>query len=96
MDKDTEIAIVTSVASAKSHWPLPWEGGSHLMRYIGAEVAEANEGWRHSEDMRLTVGDNEQFRLNPNDARSLLKIVGAVTRFMEQVGAEKIAMVAKQ
>lgn len=81
--------IVNSAARATGKFPKPFEGGNHLMRYIQAAVKHADSQWKISED-----GEIDGIRVNKEDAAQVIKIAGAIYRFIEQVGASNLARLA--
>ena len=82
--------LVRSAADrASAKWPRPWEGGSHLMRYLGAAVRHADSQWKVKPDV-----DIDGLRINPDDASEAIKMAGALLRFIDQVGAVELARVA--
>ncbi len=89
-DRFTALDLFRAAADrANAKWPKPWEGGSHLFRYLGAAVRHSDSQWKVTED-----ADIDGFRINPVDASEAIKMAGALLRFFEQVGPAELARVA--
>lgn len=86
----TALDLIRAAADrANAKWPKPWEGGSHLFRYLGAAVRHSDSQWKVTED-----ADIGGLRVNPVDAAEAIKMAGALLRFIEQVGPGELARVA--